>query len=98
MTRDWTPGVAGRTLWAVPDSPARPDREGEEPGFEQALEEAEAIVKRIESGEVGLEESIRQFERAMGLLRRCREILRRAEQRVEELSGSMSDEDAEGKR
>jgi exodeoxyribonuclease VII small subunit len=62
-----------------------------EPTFEEALQEAEAIVTRIESGQIGLEESIRQFERAMGLLRRCREILRKAEQRVEELSATMAD-------
>jgi exodeoxyribonuclease VII small subunit len=73
--------------------------EGDEPGFEQALEEAEAIVERIESGRVGLEESIKQFERAMGLLRRCREILKKAEQRVEELSGQLTDlEGGEGGR
>lgn len=68
----------------------------QEPTFEEALQEAEAIVTRIESGQIGLEESIRQFEKAMGLLRRCRDILKKAEQRVEELSGQLTDLESGG--
>ena len=54
--------------------------------FEQALEGLESIVERIERGEVGLEESIAEYERGVALIKRCREILGRAEQRVEELN------------
>lgn len=50
--------------------------------FEQAMERIEAIIDRIESGRAGLEESIREYEAGAGLLRRCREILAAAEQRV----------------
>jgi len=57
-------------------------------GFEAALEQVESIIDRIESGEAGLEDSIEAYERGMGLLRRCRGILDRAEQRVRELSAS----------
>lgn len=56
------------------------------PGFEAALEQVESIIDRIESGEAGLEDSIEAYERGMTLLRRCRAILDRAEQRVRELS------------
>ncbi len=54
--------------------------------FEQAMEALEAITDRIESGEIGLERSLTEYERGMGLIARCREVLDRAEQRVTELS------------
>lgn len=59
--------------------------------FEQAVERIEHIVQRIESGEAGLEESISQYERGVALLKRCREILEQAEQRIEELSAPKGD-------
>jgi exodeoxyribonuclease VII small subunit len=57
--------------------------------FERAVEQVEAIIERIESGEVGLEKSISEYERGVALIRRCRQILDRAEQRVEELTAQM---------
>lgn len=54
--------------------------------YEQAMEQLEAIVGRIERGEVGLEDSVKQYEQGVQLIARCREILGRAEQRVEELT------------
>lgn len=56
--------------------------------FEQAVERVEAIIERIESGEAGLEDSIAQYEKGVVLLGRCRAILDRAEQRIEELTAS----------
>lgn len=55
--------------------------------FEQALQEIEAITQALESGNLGLEESLRIYERGVGLLRRCYELLRQAETRVEMLIG-----------
>lgn len=49
------------------------------------MERLEAIVHRLEAGEVGLEQTIGEYEQGMRLLNRCREVLSRAEQRVEEL-------------
>jgi exodeoxyribonuclease VII small subunit len=57
--------------------------------FEQAVEAVEKIIEKIESGEVGLEQSIAEYERGVALIRRCRQVLERAEQRVEELTGQM---------
>lgn len=54
--------------------------------YEQAMARLEEVVARIESGESGLEESIGLYEEGVALGRRCREILTRAEQRVEHLS------------
>lgn len=62
--------------------------------FEEALASLERIIDRIESGKVGLEDSIAEYERGVDLLRRCRAILDRAEQRVAELSAPPADERA----
>jgi exodeoxyribonuclease VII small subunit len=53
------------------------------PDFEQALGELEAVVERLEHGELPLEEALRQFERGIELARSCETSLRQAEQKVE---------------
>jgi exodeoxyribonuclease VII small subunit len=58
----------------------------DQPTYEEALAEVEAIIERIESGRVGLEESLAEYEKGVELLRRCREVLGRVEQRVEDLT------------
>lgn len=50
--------------------------------FEQALAKLEKIADAIESGKIGLEESITRYEEGMKLLAQCREILTTAEQRI----------------
>lgn len=54
--------------------------------YEDLIEQLESIVDRIESGEVGLEESIKGYEDGIGLVKRARSILDRAEQRIVELN------------
>ena len=54
--------------------------------FEQAIEELETIVKRLEEGKVPLEESVAIYERGEALKRRCEELLRQAEARVEKIT------------
>lgn len=51
--------------------------------FEQALGELEAVVERLEHGELPLEEALKQFERGIELTRGCQASLKQAEQRVE---------------
>jgi len=71
----------------------QPDKEpAEGPRFEEALERLEAIVHRLEEGELGLDEALKQYEEGVGLLRRSYELLKQAERRIELLSGV----DAEG--
>lgn len=65
---------------------ARASRKGAEPSFEESVAELESIIERIEHGEIGLEESLRQFKRGDELVKRCRAILDRAEHEVAELS------------
>jgi exodeoxyribonuclease VII small subunit len=54
--------------------------------FERAIEELESIVKRLEEGKVPLEESLAIYERGEVLKRRCDELLRQAEARVEKIT------------
>lgn len=68
----------------------------EELGFEQAMEALEAIIERIESGEIGLEESVREYERGAKLVVRARSLLDAAEQRVEELTEQLAQRDQGG--
>ncbi|UCE58796.1 MAG: exodeoxyribonuclease VII small subunit [Phycisphaerales bacterium] len=53
--------------------------------FEESLSQLETIAERIEKGEIGLEESITEYEKGMGLVKQCREILANAEQRIQRL-------------
>ena len=62
----------------------------EPPAFEDALEELETVVERMENGEPSLEESLKLFERGMDLARRCQKALDDAEQRIRTLTDSES--------
>ena len=58
--------------------------------FEQALKELEAIVNRLEKGDVELEASILIYERGEALKTHCDALLRKAEAKVEKISLSAS--------
>ena len=53
--------------------------------FEGALDELEALVLRLEAGDLALEQALATFERGVALSRRCALLLDRAEQRIDEL-------------
>lgn len=55
------------------------------PGFEDSLQELEAIIEKIESGQVPLEESIDQCVRGKKLIAHCESILARVQDRLKEL-------------
>jgi exodeoxyribonuclease VII small subunit len=57
-----------------------------EPTFEEAQRELEAIVGRLESGQVPLEEAIALWERGEELYKLCRARLDAAQGRIEELA------------
>lgn len=63
--------------------------------FEDAIALLEQIVARLESGTLGLDEAIAEYERAIGLIRICNERIDAATQRVrlltESADGSVSD-------
>ena len=54
--------------------------------FERAMEELESIVTKLEGGKVPLEESVTIYERGEALKRRCEELLRLAEARVDKIT------------
>jgi exodeoxyribonuclease VII small subunit len=51
--------------------------------FEEALDKLEEIVRRMEGGEMTLEESLRAFEEGIKLSRLCAKKLDEADRRVE---------------
>jgi len=66
-------------------SPAKTDTAIEELSFEGALKELEAIVARLEQGEVDLEDSIALYERGQALKAHCEAKLKSAEGRLEKI-------------
>ena len=55
--------------------------------FEDSLQALQGIVESLESGSLGLEESLARFEEGIGLLKTCNNVLEQAEQRIETLTG-----------
>ena len=53
--------------------------------FEEALEQLETIAEQIEQGKIGLEESISKYEQGMALVKQCRQILSKAEHKIQQL-------------
>lgn len=53
--------------------------------FEEAMTRLDEIVQAMESGTVGVEESIARYEEAMTLATHCRQILEQAEQRIQKI-------------
>jgi exodeoxyribonuclease VII small subunit len=53
--------------------------------FEDALAELEQIVRRLEAGQVKLDEAIQSYERGAQLKRHCEQKLSEAQQRVDRI-------------
>ena len=67
--------------------------------FEQRLTELEAVVERLEQGELPLDEAVRLFEQGMHLSESCKKELNEAEGRIQVLieraGGSMQAQELE---
>lgn len=61
------------------------------PSFEQCLERIQAVVERLENGNLPLEESLQLFAEGVQLVRCCQEHLTAAELRVETLLPGVGD-------
>lgn len=70
----------------MPDPAAQPKTPA---SFEDALADVESIIERIESGQVGLEQSLGEYERGVTLINHCRTVLLKAQQRVDDLTAKM---------
>ena len=64
--------------------------------YEEAIEELESLIEKIESGEIGLEESIEAYERGLELRKHCDGILKKAEQRFIDLTKQVESDSGEG--
>ncbi len=70
----------------------------EEKSFEESLLKLEAIIRELEKGEVPLDDMVKKYTEAMGLVKFCSEKLNNATQTVNKIlneDGSMSDFKAE---
>jgi len=54
--------------------------------FESQLEELEAVVTRLEAGDLSLDDSLTQFEAGVKLTKDCQKMLNEAQQKVQILS------------
>ncbi len=55
--------------------------------FEKSFSELEEIVLRLENGRATLDESLALYERGVGLLKECHELLEGARRKIEILTG-----------
>lgn len=58
--------------------------------FEDSIDRLEDLIEKIESGEVGLEETLQHYEQGTALIKHCHTILAAAEKRIAELKISES--------
>ncbi|MBS7456334.1 exodeoxyribonuclease VII small subunit [Coralloluteibacterium stylophorae] len=63
--------------------------------FEQSLDALEALVQKMEQGDLPLDESLSAYERGVGLYRQCRSALEQAELRVRLLSDAADPDSAQ---
>ncbi len=63
--------------------------------FEASLAELEALVERLEQGDLPLDEALKSFERGVALTRQCQGALKAAQQKVEILLNSSANADPE---
>jgi exodeoxyribonuclease VII small subunit len=68
----------------MPDKPA-----ADSATFEQALDELDALVRRMEAGELTLDESIAAYRRGAELARYCQARLAQAELDIKQLEGDL---------
>jgi exodeoxyribonuclease VII small subunit len=61
--------------------------------FESSLKKLEQIVRELESGEIGLDESLSRFEEGINLYKNCRQTLEGAEKKIKILSDSLKEVD-----
>lgn len=59
-----------------------PAEEQDQLGFEGALEQLQAVVRELESGQLTLDQSLLRYEQGVANLRRCYAALQSAEQRI----------------
>lgn len=70
------------------NTPISPDKMG----FESAMAELESLIQSVESNRLPLEETLNTYQRGQQLIARCSELLRDAEQRIQQFdNGTLSE-------
>lgn len=75
-------------------------KEEKELSFEENLEKLEEIVKKLESGDIPLDDAIEKFNEAMQLAKSCDEKLKNAEESISKIvedDGTLEDFEVESK-
>src|SRR6201996_9720834 len=73
-----------RVARTAPPDKALDSGAGETPvDFERSLAELEALVERLEHGDLALDDALKSFERGVALTRQCQGALKAAQQKVE---------------
>jgi len=62
------------------------------PSFDDGLDRLEALVQRLEAGNLGLEEALQQFEEGVSLSRALQQQLATAQRRVDVLKQGLGGE------
>ena len=75
--------------------PDNPDRATAPRSFESALAEFEALVEKMERGDLSLEDSVSAYERGVALHRYCERALSTAERKIRILTEGAGDDGQE---
>jgi exodeoxyribonuclease VII small subunit len=62
--------------------------------FEQSLGELESLVRKLEDGQLDMDEALAAYEQGLARLKRCHSLLAAAEQKVQQLAGVDADGNA----
>ncbi len=68
---------------------------GEKKNFEQSITELGEIVRKLDSGQISLDEAMELFEKGVKLTKECNKMLDEAEQKVEVLLNNSGSKDAD---
>ncbi|MGL5054192.1 MAG: exodeoxyribonuclease VII small subunit [Fusobacteriaceae bacterium] len=60
--------------------------------FEKNLENIDEIIEKLESGDLALEESIKEYEKAMKLLKKSSDILNKAQGKVIKITENLDNQ------
>jgi exodeoxyribonuclease VII small subunit len=75
--------------------PAKPATDETPVDFERSLAELEALVERLEHGDLPLDDALKSFERGVALTRQCQGALKAAQQKVEILLNNSANAEPE---
>lgn len=71
------------------------EKSTQQPTLEEKLNELEKRVAKMESDDLPLEKALEEFEKGVGCVTFCQDLLKKAQQRIEVLTKDSSDEDSE---